>query len=74
MENFERGEIEMTNHMLKARLEKKLGPRAPMKLNGYQIAGRALQRVRAEFSEEFRKCVNFEPAGPYKVRLSWTQE
>jgi hypothetical protein len=73
-ENFERGEIEVTNHILKARLEKKLGLRAPVKLNGYQIAGRALQRVKAEFSEDFRKCVNFEPAGPYKVRLSWTQE
>ncbi len=62
LENFERGEIEITNHTLKVRLERKLGPRAPMKLNGYQIAGRALERVKAEFSEEFRKCVNFEPA------------
>jgi hypothetical protein len=44
-----------------------------MKLNGYQIAGRALQRVKNEFSEDFRRCVKFDPAGPNKVRLSWTQ-
>jgi hypothetical protein len=65
-------QIELTNHTLKSRLEKKLGPRAPMKLNGYQIAGRALQRVQNEFGEEFRRSVKFEAIGPYKVRLSWT--
>ncbi len=70
IENFERGEIELTNHLLKSRLEKKLGPRAPIKLNGYQIAGRALQRVQNEFGEEFRRSVKFEATGPYKVRLS----
>ncbi len=72
IENYERGEIELTNHTLKARLEKKLGPRAPIKLNGYQIAGRALQRVQNEFAEEFRRSVKFEAVGPHKVRLSWT--
>ena len=71
IENFERGEVELTNHTLKARLEKKLGPRAPLKLNGYQIAGRALQRVQNEFGEEFRRSVKFEAVGSYKVRLSW---
>jgi hypothetical protein len=74
IENFERGEIELTNNTLKSRLEKKLGPRASVKLNGYQIAGRALQRVRNEFSEDFRSCVKFDPAGHNKVRLSWTRE
>jgi hypothetical protein len=74
IENFERGEIELTNHTLKSRLEKKLGPRAPLKLNGYQIAGRALQRVQNEFGEEFRRSVKFEAVGPYKVRLSWTHQ
>ena len=74
IENFERGEIELTNHTLKSRLEKKLGPRAPIKLNGYQIAGRALQRVQNEFGEDFRRSVKFEAVGPYKVRLSWTHQ
>jgi len=74
IESFERGEIELSNHTLKSRLEKKLGPRAPLKLNGYQIAGRALQRVQNEFSEEFRRAVKFEGVGPYKVRLSWTHQ
>ncbi len=74
IENFERGEIELTNHTLKSRLEKKLGPRAPIKLNGYQIAGRALQRVQNEFGEDFRRSIKFEAVGPYKVRLSWTHQ
>jgi hypothetical protein len=72
VENFDRGEIEITNHSLKSRLERKLGPRASMKLNGYQIAGRALQRVKNEFNEDFKRCVTFDPVGPNKVRLSWT--
>jgi hypothetical protein len=74
IENFERGDIELTNHTLKSRLEKKLGSRAPIKLNGYQIAGRALQRVQNEFAEEFRRSVKFEAIGSYKVRLSWTHQ
>ena len=74
IENFERGEVELTNHTLKSRLEKRLGPRAPMKLNGYQIAGRALQRVQNEFGEEFRRGVKFEAVGSFKVRLSWMRQ
>ena len=72
IENYERGEIELTNHTLKSKLEKRLGPRAPLKLNGYQIAGRAMQRVQNEFGEDFRRSIKFKSVGPYKVRLSWT--
>ena len=72
IENFERGEIEITNNTLKSRLERKLGPKASMKMNGYQIAGRALHRVTNEFGEDFRRSVKFEAIGPAKVRLSWT--
>lgn len=71
IENFERGEIEVTNNALKSRLERKLGPRPARRLNGYQIAGRALQRVRNEFDEEFKRYVKFDAVGPNKVRLSW---
>ena len=71
IENFERGQVELTNHLLKSRLERKLGPSAPIKLNGYQIAGRALERVRNEFSDDFRRSVKFEAVGANKVRLSW---
>ncbi len=71
IENFERGHVELTNHLLKSRLERKLGPSAPIKLNGYQIAGRALERVRNEFSDDFRRSVKFEAVGANKVRLSW---
>ncbi len=69
IENFERGQVELTNHLLKSRLERKLGP--SVKLNGYQIAGRALERVRNEFSDDFRRSVKFEAVGSNKVRLSW---
>ena len=71
IENFERGQVELTNHFLKSRLERKLGPAAPIKLNGYQIAGRALERVKKEFSDDFRRSVKFEAVGSNKVRLSW---
>ncbi len=71
IENFERGQAELTNHILKSRLVRKLGPSAPIKLNGYQIAGRALERVKNEFSDDFRRSVKFEAVGANKVRLSW---
>ena len=71
IENFERGHVELTNHILKSRLEHKLGQRAPLKINGYQIAGRALERVKNEFSDDFRRSVKFEAVGSNKVRLSW---
>ncbi len=72
IENFERGQVELTNHFLKSRLERKLGPSAPIKLNGYQIAGRALERVKNEFTDDFRRSVKFEAVGTNKVRLSWS--
>jgi len=71
IENFELGQVELTNHSLKSRLERKLGLTAPIKLNGYQIAGRALERVKNEFSDDFRRSVKFEAVGSNKVRLSW---
>ena len=71
IENFERGQVELTNQLLKSRLENKLSLSAPTKLNGYQIAGRALERVKNEFSDDFRRSVKFEAVGANKVRLSW---
>ncbi len=74
MENFERGEIELTNQILRSKMEAKLGPLASERLSGYQIAGRALERVKNEFSEDFRRSLKFEAVAPKKVRLRWTPQ